>query len=117
MTAGDREDEQARVVEIGAEEDVAAVEIDHADEVDLQAQDRRVLRRQHRPQHADDGEHRVRQIEQQAELHRDDRRRAPAELRHRPDDEVILLRREELLDVADDARDVRDDVLRETGCS
>ena len=35
------------------------------------------------------------------------------ELGHRANDEVIFLWREELLDVADDARDIRDHVFRE----
>ena len=76
-------------------------------------QHRRVFVGQDAAQHADDRELRRRDVEDDAELERDDRRRSPAELAHRRDDEVALRDREERLEVADDLHDVADDVGRE----
>ena len=55
---------------------------------------------------------RRRQIDDHADLEREQRRRPPAEFAHWADDEVLNGDREDVLKVADDARDVRDDILR-----
>ena len=60
----------------------------HAEEVHLQVEDRDVFGRQRHAQHAEDGEGRPRDLEDEAELEADERRRAPAELAHRADQEA-----------------------------
>ena len=62
--------------------------------------------------HAEDREHGARDVEQQTELQGEDRA-SPPDLRHRPDQEMIDLDREDLFQITDDAGDVGDDVLRE----
>ena len=81
--AGEREADQMAVEQAGVEPDQPAVEIDAAGEIHLQRQQRQVLGRDVDAQHADDGDRRLRDIEDDAELERDQRRRAPAELAHR----------------------------------
>ena len=72
-----------------------------------------VLGRQRELEHAEDGDVAGRNLDDDAERQADQGRLAPAELGHRPDQERALLRREERLQVADDARRVLDHVLRE----
>ena len=57
--------------------------------------------------------HRAGHFDQQAHLQRDQIGCAPAEFEHRPEDEAVLSRREDLADVADDAQRVGDWVFRE----
>ena len=52
-------------------------------------------------------------LDDDAEREADQRGRAPAELRHRADQEAVRVRREDRAQVADDARRVRDRVRRE----
>ena len=49
-----REEQDARVEQRGEEPEALLVELDRADEVDLQDDERRVVRRQRDPQHAED---------------------------------------------------------------
>ena len=86
------------------------LEIDDADEIDLQVQDRHVVGRHRQPQHPGDGEGGPRDLEDDAELEADQGRRAPAELAHRPDQEAPRHRREDALEVGDDAGRIGDDV-------
>ena len=96
----------------GEEPEALLVELDRADEVDLEDDQRDVVGRERDLEHADDRDV-ARDLDDDAERHADQRRRAPAELRHRPDQERALPRREEGAQVADDLRGVGDDVLRE----
>ena len=66
--AGQRVDEQVRIVETGVEPDQAFLEIDAAGEVDLQVQDRQIFRRQTGTQHARDHDRGCRQVDDHADL-------------------------------------------------
>ena len=75
--AGEREDEHARVVERGVELELSLLEVHAADEVHLQIERAELLGRQLDAQHAEDGERRARDLEQQPDLEADERRACP----------------------------------------
>ncbi len=108
----DGQPQHARVHERGEEVDAGLVELDRADEVDLQDEDRQLVGGQRDPQHADDGDV-AGDLDDDGEGQADDRRRPPSQLGHRADEEDALLRGEERPQVAEDARGVGDDVGRE----
>ena len=82
----DREEEDARVVDRGEEVDALLVELDRPEEVDLQDDDGHVVGGQ---RHAQDAEDRdvAGDLDHDPERQAGQRRRAPADLRHRADDE------------------------------
>ena len=102
-----------RVEERREEVEALLVELQHAGEVDLQHENRNVVRRQRHAQDAEDGGVAGRDLDDDAEREADQRRLAPADLRHGADEECSILWREDGAQVADDARRIRNDVLRE----
>ena len=108
----DGHEQHAGLEDAGEEVEPLLVELDRAREVDLQHDQRRVLVRQRELQHADDRDV-AGDLDDHAERDAHQRRRAPAELDHRADQERALLDREEPAQVGQDPRRVRDDVLGE----
>ena len=86
--------EDAGVVEDGEEPDPLGVELDGPDEGDLDDDQRGVLVGDRDGELADDGDV-AGDLDDHAERQADQGGRAPAELRHRPDQEDVLLGREE----------------------
>ena len=109
----ERERQDMRIEQRRVERDLPLAEIDDAEEIDLQVENGDVVRRQRHAQHAKDRECGSRNLQQQAEFEADQGGRAPAELRHRSDQETLVQRREDAPQVVDDARRVGDDVVRE----
>ena len=104
----------ARVDELGVERDLQRVEDHRADEVEPQVQEREVGRDERRQR--DDGlaqERELAGLDQQAQAHGDEARRAPAELEHRADDEAAGLDREHRAQRVDDLRRVGDGIVGE----
>ena len=94
--AGQRELRQPRVHQRRVDGRLAAIEVDHAEHVDLDPHDRLALVGQHRAQPAErDQPHRRRQLEHEAQLDRDQRRRAPHDARGRREDVPARRRREQ----------------------
>ena len=91
----------------------ALIEIDHADGVHLQAhqivlpfgQDRRDLGQNQQPQPRAEFQH-------DTQIRRDQRRRAPGDLHHRPEQMMAVGRREDFIQVAEDLRRVADRIFR-----
>src|ERR1051325_2537988 len=100
-----------RIEQVGAEKEVTVIKIQHADEIDLQTEQPDVFGGQKSFQDTHNGKHRVRQIQQQSELDRNDRRRAPTQLGHGTNNEVIFLLRQALFNVANDPGDIGDDIF------
>jgi len=106
--------EQPRIVQGGVERRSALVEVDYAHGVHLQAQqvvvaggkNRRDLGQNQQPQARAELQH-------QRQVRGDQRRSAPGNLRHRPEQVMALGGREDLVQVADDLRSVADRVARE----
>nr|WP_159394157.1 hypothetical protein [Streptomyces sp. NRRL S-495] len=111
-TAVDRHGEDPRLEELREEPQPRLVELDRADERDLQDQQRELLGGQRALQHPEDRQV-ARDLDHDAQRDADQRRRAPADLGHRPDQELPLLGREEGPQIAEDPRGVGDDVLGE----
>ena len=111
--AFERDEDDPRLVEAGVEREQLLVEVEDPDEVDLDEDDRLVLFGEGDLEHAEDRDVSGRDLDDDPERERHERRRPPPDLRHRPDEERPLLRREDRLEVADDLRRVRDRVRGE----
>src|SRR5262249_28264256 len=98
----DAHEEHARVEDRREEVQPLAVKLQYAGEVDLEDEDGLVIGGEHDTDHADDGDV-AGDLEDDTEGDADDRRGAPAELRHRTDQEGPLPRGEDRAQVTDDA--------------
>ena len=102
------------VVDARIEREKAELEVDRAEEGDLDVDDRVVLVGDggaHQAEHRDP--RRVVELDDEAEVDDDERRHAPGDARHRTDDELIALGRENPFELRDHRGHVRCDVTRE----
>src|SRR5438552_2179978 len=106
------EGEDLRVEDAGEQPKALLVELDGADERYLENKYRRLCIRQDAFQHAENCEV-AGYLDDDTERQRDQRRRAPTELRHWPEEELPVERREDRFQVADDAGRVLHHVVRE----
>ena len=107
--------EQLRVEQRRVEREALLLEVDHAEEVHLQAQDRGASRPAgcRAPRRGSCSRTGSGTSSTQTHIGGEQRRRAPADLRHRTEHEPAALRREHLAQVAEDPIGVGDDVGRE----
>jgi hypothetical protein len=102
------------VVDARIEREKPELEVDRAEEGDLDVDDRIVLVGDGGAHQPEDGDpHRVGELDNEAEVDDDERRHAPGDARHRTDDELIALGREYPFELRDDRGHVRRDVARE----
>ncbi len=111
--AGKRNEKDVRIEQRCEEVEALLVEFERACEVDLQHQDRHVVGGQRHTQDAQNGGVARRNLDDDAERKADQRGLSPADLGHGADEEGAFLRREDGAQVADDARSIRDHILRE----
>ena len=112
--AGDRNEGDARIHQLGVERDAQRVEYHRANEIQPQVEQRQIGADQRRQLHdglAEDDE--LVGLDQQAEPHRYQTGRAPAQLQHRADDEATGLDRKQRAQGVDDFRRIADRVGRE----
>jgi hypothetical protein len=110
----DREGGDVRIVQDREQRHAQRLEIEHAQDVDVQLHERFVLLRQRHADRPDQHEaQRQRTLEDEAELDVDQRRRAPAEQRHWAEYEAARGGREDRADVGEDLVGVHDRVVRE----
>jgi hypothetical protein len=110
--AGDADERDARVNQLGVERNAQRIELDRADEVETEIQEREVRRQERR--HLDDGLTEEREpvgLDEQPHADGNEARRAPPELQHRADDETAALDRKHRAQRVDDLRRVRNRVL------